>query len=63
MNAQHKLCKIQNRLRRIVRRITELNADKAWEVGHAEQMKRDPNLGGILATINRLENRRNDLVA
>ena len=59
MNAQHKICKIQNRLRRIM----ELNADKAWEVRHAEQMKRDPNLGDILAAINRLENRRHELVA
>ena len=62
MNAQHKFCKRKNRLRRIVRRITELESDKASEVIHASQMKRDPNLGGILANINRLENRRLDLV-
>ena len=61
MNAQHKLCKIGNRLRRIARRLTELNADKAHEIMASERNKREPNLGDISAAINRLENRAREL--
>jgi len=63
MNAQHKICKIGNRLRRIARRLTELNAAKTHEIMIAEKNKRDPNLGDIYATIHRLENRARELAA
>lgn len=57
MNAQHKINRIDNRIRRIRRRITELNADKTRECIFAEKAKREPDLGDIYAAIHRLENR------
>lgn len=57
MNAQHKLNRIGNRLRRLARHITELNADKTSEIIKAKEHNRDPNLGNILDAINRLQTR------
>lgn len=61
MNAQHKLNRIGNRLRRLARRITELNADKTSEIIKTKEHNRDPNLGNILAAINRLQTRMQQL--
>lgn len=63
MNAQHKLGRMGNRLRRIGRRIFELQADKAVEVQIANEHKRAPVLHGILGTINRLKRREKELKA
>lgn len=63
MNTQHKLGRMGNRLRRIDRRIFELQADKAVEVQIANEHKRDPVLHGILGTINRLKRREKELKA
>lgn len=63
MNAQHKINRIANRLRRIRRRLTELNADKIRECIMAEKAKREPILGDIYAAMHRLENRLHQLNA
>ena len=57
VNAGHILGRIRNRLKRISRRIVELNAEKVAECIRAERMKRDPNLGDILAQLDRLDAR------
>lgn len=63
MNARHKENLNENRLRRITRRLKELATRKAAEVILAEKNKREPDLGDILATISRLEERRGELSA
>ena len=63
MNLQHRINKFSNRYRRIGRRIKELEADKAHEVIAASSHKRDPNLGPIMADINRLNDRKRELEA
>ncbi len=63
MNTQHKLNKAGNRLRRLSRRLTELESDKSHEINLAEENKREPNLSGILAAMTRLTNRQRELLA
>lgn len=63
MNAQHKINRIGNRVRRLARRLIELNADKTHEIIMAEKSKREPNLSGIYAAISRMEKRLRELVA
>ena len=63
MNAGHKNSLKMNRLRRIARRLKELATQKAAEVIMAENAKREPNLGEILAHISRLEERRGEIAA
>lgn len=63
MNAAHKQNKRDNRLRRIVRRLKELNAEKSREIEIAAKNQRDPNLGDILRDINRLTQRAHELGA
>lgn len=55
MNEQHKLNRLNNRSKRIARRIAGLQADKVHEIVRAQKENRDPRLGDILAHINRLE--------
>lgn len=62
MNAQHLINIRDNRKRRIVRRINELNADKVAEIKSAIRWNRDPVLGSILEQINRLEIRATELL-
>lgn len=61
MNAQHKINKLRNRMSRIARRLRELNNDKSSELMIAEKNQREPNLGGILSDIHRLENRQRQI--
>lgn len=63
MNAAHRQNKRDNRLRRIARRLSELQSDKAREIECAAKNKRDPNLGDILRDINRLTQRAHELGA
>lgn len=61
MNAQHKLNKLGNRLRRIARRLKEIDYERTLEISRAQHSNREPDLAPYALDNLRLQTRAADI--